>query len=134
MELKTGEVYRGMLLEAEDNWNSQMKDITVTGRVRLGRVDWELVAAEPGPPSHCCLPCRMAVCISWRTFSLGEARSGAFISQLSPFPLAKEARSTRVRLSACPLIPHNRYMILPDMLKNAPMFKKASSAVRVRTT
>lgn len=34
MELKTGELYRGMLLEAEDNWNSQLKDITVTGRVR----------------------------------------------------------------------------------------------------
>ena len=34
VELKTGELYRGMLLEAEDNWNSQMKDITVTGRAR----------------------------------------------------------------------------------------------------
>ena len=34
VELKTGETYRGTLVEAEDNWNSQMKDITVTGRVR----------------------------------------------------------------------------------------------------
>ena len=34
VELKTGETYRGTLVESEDNWNSQMKDITVTGRVR----------------------------------------------------------------------------------------------------
>ena len=37
VELKTGETYRGTLVEAEDNWNSQMKDITVTGRVRCER-------------------------------------------------------------------------------------------------
>ena len=42
VELKTGETYRGTLVEAEDNWNSQMKDITVTGRVRRRRV-----CAEP---------------------------------------------------------------------------------------
>ena len=42
VELKTGETYRGTLVEAEDNWNSQMKDITVTGRVRRLRV-----CAEP---------------------------------------------------------------------------------------
>ena len=34
LELKTGETYRGTLVEAEDNWNSQLKDIVVTGRVR----------------------------------------------------------------------------------------------------
>lgn len=32
VELKTGEVYRGTLMEAEDNMNSQMRDITFTGR------------------------------------------------------------------------------------------------------
>ena len=46
VELKTGETYRGTLVEAEDNWNSQMKDITVTGRVRPVRG-----CAEPA-----CLP------------------------------------------------------------------------------
>lgn len=34
VELKTGETYRGVLVEAEDNWNSQMKEIVVTARVR----------------------------------------------------------------------------------------------------
>ena len=42
VELKTGETYRGTLVESEDNWNSQMKDITVTGRVRGLRL------SEPG--------------------------------------------------------------------------------------
>jgi small nuclear ribonucleoprotein D3 len=32
LELKTGEVYRGQLIEAEDNMNCQMKNITVTER------------------------------------------------------------------------------------------------------
>lgn len=32
LELTTGQVYRGKLLEAEDNMNIQLKDITVTAR------------------------------------------------------------------------------------------------------
>jgi len=32
IELKTGEIYRGKLVEAEDNMNSQMTEITFTGR------------------------------------------------------------------------------------------------------
>ncbi|KAF4307431.1 small nuclear ribonucleoprotein Sm D3 [Botryosphaeria dothidea] len=32
LELTTGHVYRGKLLEAEDNMNVQLKDITVTAR------------------------------------------------------------------------------------------------------
>eukprot|EP00013_Stygamoeba_regulata_P026869 CAMPEP_0177655928 /NCGR_PEP_ID=MMETSP0447-20121125/15257_1 /TAXON_ID=0 /ORGANISM="Stygamoeba regulata, Strain BSH-02190019" /LENGTH=117 /DNA_ID=CAMNT_0019159937 /DNA_START=88 /DNA_END=441 /DNA_ORIENTATION=- len=32
VELKSGEVYRGNLLEAEDNMNMAMRNITVTGR------------------------------------------------------------------------------------------------------
>lgn len=36
LELKTGVVYRGRLLEAEDNMNCQLKEITVT--FRDGRV------------------------------------------------------------------------------------------------
>ena len=37
MELKTGETYRGQLVDAEDNWNSQLKDITCTAKVRTIR-------------------------------------------------------------------------------------------------
>jgi small nuclear ribonucleoprotein (snRNP)-like protein len=33
-ELKTGEVYRGTLVECEDNWNCQLENITFTAKVR----------------------------------------------------------------------------------------------------
>lgn len=66
LETMTGEVYRGKLVEAEDNMNCQMSNITVTGRD--GRV-----------------------------------------SQLEQVFI----RGSKIR-----------FLILPDMLKNAPMFKK----------
>jgi small nuclear ribonucleoprotein D3 len=66
LETNTGEVYRGKLLEAEDNMNCQMSNITVT--YRDGRV-----------------------------------------AQLENIFI----RGSKIR-----------FLILPDMLKNAPMFKK----------
>uniref|UniRef100_A0A6G4ZX40 Small nuclear ribonucleoprotein Sm D3 n=1 Tax=Rhipicephalus microplus TaxID=6941 RepID=A0A6G4ZX40_RHIMP len=68
-ETNTGEVYRGKLVEAEDNMNCQMCNITVT--YRDGRV-----------------------------------------AQLENVYI----RGSKIR-----------FMILPDMLKNAPMFKKAGA-------
>ena len=65
-ETNTGEVYRGKLIEAEDNMNCQMVNITVT--YRDGRV-----------------------------------------AQLENVYI----RGSKIR-----------FLILPDMLKNAPMFKK----------
>jgi len=65
-ETKTGEVYRGKLVEAEDNMNCQMTNITVT--YRDGRVN--------------------------------------------------QLENVYIRGSKI------RFLILPDMLKNAPMFKK----------
>jgi len=69
VETTTGEVYRGKLIEAEDNMNSQMSSVTVTHRD--GRV-----------------------------------------AQLEHIYI----RGSKVR-----------FMILPDMLKNAPMLKNMSS-------
>lgn len=66
LETKTGETYRGKLVEAEDNMNCQMCDITVT--YRDGRMS--------------------------------------------------NLENVYVRGSKI------RFLILPDMLKNAPMFKK----------
>lgn len=65
-ETATGDIYRGKLVEAEDNMNSQMSNVTVT--YRDGRV-----------------------------------------AQLEHVFI----RGSKIR-----------FMILPDMLKNAPMFKK----------
>ena len=67
LETLTGEVYRGKLVEAEDNMNCQMSNITVTARD--GRV-----------------------------------------SQLEQVFI----RGSKIR-----------FLILPDMLKNAPMFLKS---------
>ncbi len=68
IELKTGEVYRGFLVESEDNMNCQLSTITYTAR------DGRMSELE-----H------------------------AFI------------RGSKIR-----------FLILPDMLKNAPMFKKVT--------
>ena len=66
IELKTGETYRGTLLESEDNWNCQLQGITHTGRD--GRVN---------------------------------QLEHAYI------------RGSKIR-----------FLVIPDMLKNAPMFKR----------
>ena len=66
VELKSGEMYRGELFEAEDNMNVQLKDVTATGRD--GRV-----------------------------------------TQLAHIFI----RGSRIR-----------FVVIPDMLKNAPMFKR----------
>ena len=36
IELKTGDTYRGTLIESEDNWNCQLEGITHTGKERAG--------------------------------------------------------------------------------------------------
>jgi len=72
IETTTGEVYRGKLIEAEDNMNSQMSSVTVT--FRDGRV-----------------------------------------AQLENIYI----RGSKIR-----------FMILPDMLKNAPMLKNMSTRGR----
>ncbi|KAL6776548.1 SMP1 [Auxenochlorella protothecoides x Auxenochlorella symbiontica] len=66
VELKTGEIFRGELHDAEDNWNVQLSNITATGR--------------DGKVSH---------------------MEHIFI------------RGSQIR-----------FIIIPDMLKNAPMFKR----------
>ncbi|CAD6248552.1 unnamed protein product [Miscanthus lutarioriparius] len=72
VELKTGEVYRGSMVECEDNWNCQLENITFT------------------------------------------AKDGK-VSQLEHVFI----RGSRVR-----------FMIVPDMLKNAPMFKRLEARIR----
>lgn len=66
VEMKTGETYRGQLLEAEDNWNCQVGEVTATGK------DGKITKLE-----HIFL------------------------------------RGSKIR-----------FLIIPDMLKNAPMFKR----------
>ncbi|CAA6666661.1 unnamed protein product [Spirodela intermedia] len=72
VELKSGELYRGSMLECEDNWNCQLESITYT------------------------------------------AKDGK-VSQLEHVFI----RGSKVR-----------FMVIPDMLKNAPMFKKWMQELR----
>ncbi|CAN0924250.1 Small nuclear ribonucleoprotein SmD3b [Linum grandiflorum] len=72
VELKSGEVYRGSMLECEDNWNCQLENITYT------------------------------------------AKDGK-ISQLEHVFI----RGSKVR-----------FMVIPDMLKNAPMFKRLDAKIK----
>ena len=72
MELKTGEVYRGHLVESEDNMNMQLSNVTLTAR-------------------------------DGRTSNLEQC----FI------------RGSKIR-----------FMVLPDMLKNAPMFKRVDPKLK----
>ncbi|KAF2667121.1 Sm-like ribonucleoprotein [Microthyrium microscopicum] len=66
LELSSGQVYRGKLLEAEDNMNVQLKDITVTARDgRVSHLDQVYIRGS-----------------------------------------------------------HVRFFIVPDMLRNAPMFRQ----------
>ncbi|KAK3007906.1 hypothetical protein RJ639_013051 [Escallonia herrerae] len=72
VELKSGELYRGSMIECEDNWNCQLESITYT------------------------------------------AKDGK-ISQLEHVFI----RGSKVR-----------FMVIPDMLKNAPMFKRLEARIK----
>ncbi|KAF5934818.1 hypothetical protein HYC85_025947 [Camellia sinensis] len=72
VELKSGELYRGSMVECEDNWNCQLENITFT------------------------------------------AKDGK-VSQLEHVFI----RGSKVR-----------FMVIPDMLKNAPMFKRLESRIK----
>jgi small nuclear ribonucleoprotein (snRNP)-like protein len=134
VELKTGETYRGTLVESEDNWNSQMKDITVTGRVRAFRhnepacglgfaacLAHALASKRPRGNAVGTRWCDRAVhrtvaCPSLRTSSSAAARSGA---HARTGMRARWPRAAALRLTRVPATP--RYILLPDMLKNAPV-------------
>ncbi|KAH0920247.1 hypothetical protein HID58_027907, partial [Brassica napus] len=76
VELKSGELYRGNLLECEDNWNCQLENITYT------------------------------------------AKDGK-VSQLEHVFI----RGSKVR-----------FIVIPDMLKNAPMFSRANAKIKGKSS
>ncbi|CAL5439199.1 unnamed protein product [Camellia sinensis] len=82
VELKSGELYRGSMVECEDNWNCQLENITFTAK---------------GSLLSCC------------------AEADGKVSQLEHVFI----RGSKVR-----------FMVIPDMLKNAPMFKRLESRIK----
>ncbi|ESQ34735.1 hypothetical protein EUTSA_v10009078mg [Eutrema salsugineum] len=76
VELKSGELYRGSMIECEDNWNCQLEDITYT------------------------------------------AKDGK-VSQLEHVFI----RGSKVR-----------FMVIPDILKHAPMFKRLDARIKGKSS
>jgi small nuclear ribonucleoprotein (snRNP)-like protein len=74
VELKTGEVYRGSMVECEDNWNRQLDNITFTAKV-LPLLLFHLSISLNLIVGKC--PGRMARCRSSSTSSSGVAGSGS---------------------------------------------------------
>ncbi|MQM02215.1 hypothetical protein Taro_034983 [Colocasia esculenta] len=81
VELKSGELYRGSMVECEDNWNFQLENITFTAKL-------------------CFLYLLME---RYRNLSMCSSEAAKF-------------------------------MVIPDMLKNAPMFKKLDARVRGKSS
>ena len=61
MELKSGENYRGELIEAEDNWNCQMKNVQATAKVRMRAGHWSAGTRTPAHASTPAAPVRCRV-------------------------------------------------------------------------
>ncbi|KAK1618254.1 hypothetical protein QYE76_023771 [Lolium multiflorum] len=104
VELKTGEVYRGSMIECEDNWNCQIENITFTAKVHLPLLS---------PLAR----------IGRLRFSSTHDSDAALLLVLQDGKVSQLEhvfiRGSRVR-----------FMIIPDMLKNAPMFKRLEARIR----
>ncbi|KAL0651696.1 hypothetical protein Bca4012_094387 [Brassica carinata] len=81
VELKSGELYRGSMIECEDNWNCQLEDITFTAKDHSAQ--------------------RM---VKYHSLSM------------SSFEAAKSDV--------------DRFMVIPDILKHAPMFKRLDARIK----
>ena len=98
VELRNGEMYRGRLVEAEDNMSCQLSGIVLTGKD--GKVtSLEQVCVSPAP----------VACLSYLSLPLAVH---VLHSMLNPLCRSYLRGS------------HVRFMILPDMLKHAPMFNR----------
>jgi small nuclear ribonucleoprotein (snRNP)-like protein len=77
VELKTGEVYRGSMIECEDNWNCQIENITFTAKVHLPLLSPLARIRFSSTHDSDASSCRTARCRSWSTSSSGGAGSGS---------------------------------------------------------
>ena len=106
-----GEVYRGKLDEAEDNMNCQMSDVNVTFRDgRTHQLDNVYIRGS-----------KIRSVFQW--FHRFFHRFGVYILYHGQ-KKHNYFHSIHCQISTY----HFRFMILPDMLKNAPMFKNIGRA------
>jgi small nuclear ribonucleoprotein (snRNP)-like protein len=134
VELKTGEMYRGQLHQAEDNWNVQLKDVSATardGKVSQARGSGGVAGREAGGGAGG----------NGRGARCGGARPRWRPPPSRPLPHAPQPSPSLLpepRRAPAPPPPKNtrqlahmyirgsriRFVVVPDMLKNAPMFKR----------
>lgn len=98
MELKSGEIYRGELHDAEDNWNVQLINVQATARDGKVRRRAQNAAAAPAAARRFCR--RQKFSALYTHLVQVSHMEHIFI------------RGGRVR-----------FVIVPDMLKNAPMVR-----------
>lgn len=99
--MKTGETFRGELHEAEDNFNCQLRNVTATSKVRMRQCN--LAARHP--------------CSGWPRDAHGQRVHPGEPSQVCQ------------RVPVFSVQPGHRFMVVPDMLKQAPMFKRIDPKV-----
>ncbi|KAF3498769.1 hypothetical protein DY000_02055199 [Brassica cretica] len=107
VELKSGELYRGSMIECEDNWNCQLEDITFTAKVNKDHGDVYL-GAVPVPETF------RGLVLHGDGYFAGTALDGK-VSQLEHVFI----RGSKVR-----------FMVIPDILKHAPMFKRLDARIK----
>ncbi|CAI9779463.1 unnamed protein product [Fraxinus pennsylvanica] len=131
VELKSGELYRGSMVECEDNWNCQLENITYTAKdgkvsqlehvfIRGSKVRFMVI---PDMLKNAPMFKRLEARIKGKGSALGVGRGRA---------VAMRARDGKVSQLEHVFIRGSkvRFMVIPDMLKNAPMFKRLEARIK----
>ena len=137
VELKTGEAYRGELHEAEDNWNCQIKNATATAKVETGAAAFYLAAIlrpvfAPPPTPH--VLNAMLMRQDGRVSHLEHIfiRGSRIRWVAATFAAVSCLLKARASLPLTDGLFAGRFLVIPDMLKNAPMFKRIDPKHKVR--
>ncbi|OMO70372.1 hypothetical protein COLO4_28635 [Corchorus olitorius] len=114
VELKSGELYRGSMLECEDNWNCQLENITYTAKVPLS---FSLSLFTSLTAYHISIVIKVHGCMF------------TYLWLLPPYD-GKVSQLEHVFIRGSKV----RFMVIPDMLKNAPMFKKLDNKIKGKSS
>ncbi|KAH0876014.1 hypothetical protein HID58_073376 [Brassica napus] len=110
VELKSGELYRGNLLECEDNWNCQLEDITYTAKISSRMV------------------VKLSPLISLSSDPLEFTNGLLFVDPLEQDGKVSQLEHVFIRGSKV------RFIVIPDMLKNAPMFNRVNAKIKGKSS
>ncbi|XP_007506725.1 small nuclear ribonucleoprotein Sm D3 isoform X1 [Monodelphis domestica] len=118
-ETNTGEVYRGKLIEAEDNMNCQFPSLSDPPQLPLAAHVWSVVK-DLGVWPRLSLSPLLSCHSSWRSLPAVHPQPWAQMSNITvTYRDGRVAQLEQVYIRGSKI----RFLILPDMLKNAPMLK-----------